>query len=300
MVAALPTLLHPPGESDGFIIKYIEWDANSKGDVSKSKTGLSVDSQAGRQGGLDGLDGRPISLEEFTTRLEEMGFQPGKRNPAAYRHPDTPELRFVIRKKVVRLEEIEQGKGGLWLLNSPYLISRQLSFALWAAENRKADRSTDLKRRTVVSRGVILFFSALGVIAILLFLLIFYGRREDYLFGWDDLIIWVIFLGGGLAIEAFALIWWTAREAFERSARQVTARVVNRRREAKSDPDGPDYVLSFYLTLSFIPSAAVSVGQRVKFEAQVNEEIYEAFQTGFPIEVRYAGENPQIAILEGE
>ena len=250
--------------------------------------------------------GGAMTIEEFESGLIQLGFKQSSRNRAAYQKKDCPRFRFVIRKRVVRLEEKDPDKGKVWHLNSSYLISRHLHLALWAADNCGLKLATEQKRRSVKSFGEFVFFFGLGAlstgIGIFLSQILTSGGET----GPSGLEISMticttgLFLAGGLVVFALMLRWWLDRRKFMRSFLVATAHVTGRRHERESDDEGPGYISSFYLTVGFSPSGLETSGQRVEIKAKVSEEIYRSFLTGSPITVKYAGEDPRIAILEGE
>ncbi len=76
-----------------------------------------------------------LSLEEFVESLNNKGFEASPRSNRLYYNPNTPGIRFTIRKRVIRLEgKTTKRQKQVWRLVRSFLISRQIHLALKAAD----------------------------------------------------------------------------------------------------------------------------------------------------------------------
>ena len=91
----------------------------------------------------------------------------------------------------------------------------------------------------------------------------------------------------------------SARNQFLKSSEQAVAEVIRR-----DFVEGPDSYMGryryYYLVLEFQVLKPDSEPIRMILKAKVNQNLYNKFQTGDRITVRYAKDDPCIALIEGE
>jgi hypothetical protein len=93
----------------------------------------------------------------------------------------------------------------------------------------------------------------------------------------------------------YELIWVrSASNVFRRSSETATGKVVRKRIEERKDSYGHKHY-KYFLTFRF------DTGSRhMVLEAKVAKRIYDSFNTGSKVKVRYATADPAVALLEGE
>jgi hypothetical protein len=256
---------------------------------------------------LDMRNGRPskksniveidaLSLEEFKVGLTNRGFKPSSRNPSIYLSPHTPDFRFVIRNKVVRLESKNtEANGREWQLDTSYLISRHLRTAIKAVDQLGLEPEIIYERKVMSSGGEIISFLVFGsVLLIGGFLVVLIPDSINRIIG-------ILFLASGTGILIHVRKSIISRKAQSKFRFQtVAADVIGRQVKADDGADQSAPRSDCYLTIGFTPTALESADKRVWIRAHVSEQIYGSYIRGSTIEVRYASEDPRFVILEGE
>jgi hypothetical protein len=238
-----------------------------------------------------------ISLEEFKASLIKRGFEVSPRNPSIYLNPNIPGFRFVIRKRVVRLEnENPSTYGREWQLDSSYLISSQLRMAIKAIDHLGIEPEIINDRKVISSPGEIIAFLGLGSI------LVFGGLLVVLIPELINRFIGVLFLVLGTLILVHVKKVMISRKILLKSdSRMASADVIDRQEISKNwagvyAPSSIEY----FLILGFTPSELESSGQRIWIKAQVKEHIYRSHIRGSSIGVHYSCADPRYLILEVE
>jgi len=75
-----------------------------------------------------------ITTEEFLKELVKRGFEVSPRSDRLYYNPQIPDLRFAVKKKVIRIEKrFQADRGRRWQLARSFLMTRELQMALIVA-----------------------------------------------------------------------------------------------------------------------------------------------------------------------
>ena len=232
-----------------------------------------------------------LSLDEFKAELVQRGFEPGSRNHNNFTNNIIPDFRFIVRKKVVRLEKKDQSSTGRkWRIDSSYLISRDLQIAINAVEHLNFDSEIIVERKEIRPRGELLAY-------IVLCSLLFVGGGLSIFYRvFLSLLVFCICVGLGIVFLGLARKLLILRSKIVSSSSRSVASVIGRQIIDDWHDDNPYY----YLSIIFTPSGLESSGQQVIIRALVKEQIYKSFLNGSNIEIEYANEDPRILILEGE
>jgi len=101
--------------------------------------------EARTKAGRYGTEAEAVDLPTFIRRLEEKGFAVSPRSPRLYYHPQVAKRRFVIGKRVVRLE-MKYGQawvgGRPWQVMDSFSVARELGYALLAADELLNEEDT--------------------------------------------------------------------------------------------------------------------------------------------------------------
>jgi hypothetical protein len=153
-----------------------------------------------------------------------------------------------------------------------------------------------------------------------------HNRKEPKVGGWISVfivfgIVWVVISGiattssqwdfwcfpfvalPGIAVVALALWRWQAaevhREVLLRSIKETVGTVEDLRKEEHEDKDG-HLSYTYYVTVLFEADDA-KMGMRVmELKAQVARRLWTGMNRGDAVHIRYAAEDPRIALIEGE
>ena len=244
---------------------------------------------------FDDAETAVLPLEEFKSSLIQRGFEMSSRSRKIYYNPDIPNFRFVMGKSVVRLEKKNPGRVGReWQLDTSYRISRQLHFAINAVDQLHFEPERINRRKSVGSKGAIIFFLILGSVLFCGgFLAILFSKERYNCVAFVIPGILILSLGMNRIIRNRKLVNSPIFTVADVIDRQVAADSVAAEYDTWGEP-------SYFLIIRFIPITSKGSGQYLCVSVAVDKHKYKSYPRGSTIEVRYASEDPRIVILEGE
>ncbi|NIS79807.1 MAG: hypothetical protein GTO14_06285 [Anaerolineales bacterium] len=154
------------------------------------------------------------------------------------------------------------------------------------------------RKKPLASRGHV-FYLLLGLLLIIAPCIYFTVEGGAQIIGY--LLCSPVMIGGlVITIVALKSLFWEQSDLqkFQRSAASSPGTIV--RRYIKSPEDEYDPPSGYTIVFEFKADLPSSESQRRMLEAEVSPSLYHRLEPGSEVVVHYAGEDPQIAYLEGE
>jgi hypothetical protein len=146
-------------------------------------------------------------------------------------------------------------------------------------------------RKTPLMEGTIFIYVLLGIAAIVFG----YAINEDV----------VAILSVAIGIGLIGWVLWNLlsptsdRNVFLRSLESTSAEVVRKYSEEWRDSYGGTYY-TYHMVLDFRAYKTGTDSINIRLDARVKKEIYNRYKSGASISIRYAKDNPRIALVGGE